>query len=119
MGQKTIFPAVCIALGFPDVESLLAHARAEYDCGERFLEFRLDYLASPERGVAALKKFLTRYPDCTILATCRRRQNQGRFTGSIEEQIKVLEAARLAGAQPLDLPLHSAQHRPHHLAHSR
>ena len=78
MGQKTIFPSICIALGFPDVESLLAHAKAEYDCGERFLEFRLDYLASPERGVGALRKFLTKYPDCMILATCRRRQNQGR-----------------------------------------
>jgi len=30
MGQKTIFPNICIALGFPDVESLLAHARAAH-----------------------------------------------------------------------------------------
>src|SRR6476646_2212727 len=119
MGQKTIFPTVCIALGFPEVESLLAHAHAEYDCGERFLEFRLDYLASPERGVAALRKFLTRYPDCTILATCRRRQNQGRFTGSIEEQIKILEAAHEAGAQALDIEIESAENCENQLAHLR
>src|SRR6202022_2235433 len=105
MPQRTALPRVCIALGFPDVEALLAHARAEYDSGERFLEFRLDYLASPERGVAALRKFLARYPDCTILPTCRRRQNQGRFTGSIEEQIKILEAAREAGAQAVDIEI--------------
>ena len=119
MGSKAIFPPVCIALGFPDVESLLAHARAEYDSGERFLEFRLDYLASPERGVVALKKFLARYPDCTILATCRRRQNQGRFTGSIEEQIKILEAAREAGAQALDIEMESAENCENQLAHLR
>src|SRR4029079_12059083 len=119
MGQKAIFPTVCIALGFPDVESLLAHARAEYDCGERFLEFRLDYLASPERGVAALRKFLTRYPDCTVLATCRRRQNQGRFTGSVEEQIKILEAAREAGAQAIDVEIESAENCEDRLARLR
>ena len=88
MGQKTIFPSICIALGFPDVESLLAHAKAEYDCGERFLEFRLDYLASPGTGRRRAAQVPDAYPDCMILATCRRRQNQGRFTGSIEEQIR-------------------------------
>ena len=69
--------------------------------------------------MAALKKFLTRYPDCTILATCRRRQNQGRFTGSIEEQIKILEAAREAGAQAVDIEIESAENCENHLAHLR
>ena len=119
MGQKTIFPSICIALGFPDVESLLSHAKAEYDSGERFLEFRLDYLASPERGVAALRKFLAKHPDCMILATCRRRQNQGRFTGSIEEQVKILEAAHEAGAQALDIEVESAEGCENQLAHLR
>jgi len=38
MPQGKIFPQICIALGFSDPESLLSHARAEYDSGERFLE---------------------------------------------------------------------------------
>ena len=58
MEQRTIFPQVCIALGLEDVEALLSHARAEYDAGERFLEFRLDYLPSPEAGILAIRKFL-------------------------------------------------------------
>ena len=96
-----VFPQICIALGFEDVEALLSHARSEYEAGERFLEFRLDYLASPERGVQAIKKFLARHPDCMILGTCRRRQNHGRFHGSIEEQVRVLEAAReMPGRRP-------------------
>src|SRR5579862_3209451 len=110
MPPRTIFPTICIALGFPDADSLLAQARAEYESGERFLEFRLDYLTSPERGLAALRKFLTRHADCTILATCRRRQNQGRFTGSVDEQLRILEAAREAGAKAVDVEIESAEH---------
>src|ERR1041384_7280724 len=109
MAQESVFPQVCIALGFDDPEVLLGHARSEYNAGERFLEFRLDYLASPERGVQAIRKFLSRHSDCVVLATCRRRQNHGRFHGSIEEQLRILEAARDAGAKALDIEIESAE----------
>src|SRR5580692_3974100 len=109
MASRTVFPQICIALGFEDVEALLSHARTEYEAGERFLEFRLDYLPLPERGVPAIRKFLARQPDCVLLATCRRRQNHGRFHGSVEEQIRVLEAARDAGAKAVDVEIESAE----------
>ncbi len=109
MHQRTSLPRICIALGFPDAESLLAHARKEYEAGERFLEFRIDYLPAPENGVATVRKFLSRHADCTILATCRRRQNHGKFNGSVEEQVHVLEAAIDAGAQAVDLEIESAE----------
>ena len=102
-------PRICIALGFPETETLLAQARKEYDAGERFLEVRLDYLAVPEQGVVAIRKFLSRHPDCTILATCRRHQNHGRFNGSIEEQVRILEAAVEAGAKAIDIEIESAE----------
>jgi 3-dehydroquinate dehydratase/shikimate dehydrogenase len=119
MAQKTIFPPICIALGLPDTDSLIAQARAEYLAGERFLEFRLDYLPDPEVGIAAMKKFLAKHPDCTILATCRRRQNQGKFTGSIEEQLRILNAAREAGAHAVDLEIESAENCEERLADLR
>src|SRR5579862_998658 len=119
MAQGSTFPTICIALGFPDPEALLSHAREEYNEGERFFEFRLDYLADPERGMTVLRRFLARHSDCAILATCRRRQNQGRFTGSVEEQIKILEAAREAGAQAVDIEIESAENCENHLAHLR
>lgn len=119
MAQKTIFPPICIALGLPDTDSLIAQARAEYLAGERFLEFRLDYLPDPEQGIAAMKKFLLRNTDCTILATCRRRQNQGKFTGSIEEQLRMLNAAREAGAHAVDLEIESAENCEERLADLR
>jgi 3-dehydroquinate dehydratase/shikimate dehydrogenase len=109
MPQRTALPRICIALGFADVETLLAHARKEYENGERFLEFRLDYLAWPEQGVAAIRKFLARHSDCTVLATCRRHQNHGRYNGSIEEQVKILEAAIQAGAKAADIEIESAE----------
>ncbi len=109
MAQKTIFPPICIALGLPDADSLMTQARAEYLAGERFLEFRLDYLPDPIVGIAAMKKFLQKQSDCTILATCRRRQNQGKFTGSIEEQLCILNAARESGAHAVDLEIESAE----------
>src|SRR5579863_6699753 len=109
MPPRAPFPKLCIALGFSDAESLLAHARAEYEAGERFFEFRLDYLSSPDLGIAALRKFLARHPDCMIQATCRRHQNQGRFNGSVEEQLRVLDAAVAAGAQAVDVEIESAE----------
>lgn len=119
MPQQDKFPQICIALGFQSAESLLNHARVEYDSGERFLEFRLDYLPDPKKGVAAIHEFVTRYPDCSILATCRRRQNQGRFIGSIEEQVRHLEAAVDAGAQAVDVEIESAENIREKLAHLR
>ena len=109
MPQRISLPRICIALGFPEVETLLAHARKEYDAGERFFEFRLDYLPSPEHGIAAMRKFLSRHADCTILATCRRHQNHGRYNGSVEEQVRILEAAIKAGAKAVDIEIESAE----------
>jgi 3-dehydroquinate dehydratase/shikimate dehydrogenase len=88
---------------------LIAHARQEYAEGERFLEWRLDYLASPERGVAAIRKFLQRHSDCVIMATCRRKQNSGRYQGSIDEQLRILEAAIEAGAKVVDVEIETAE----------
>ena len=87
MAQKRSLPRICIALGLPDVPALLDHAQREAEAGEAFLEFRLDFLDQPVRGAAAIRGFLEGFPECIILATCRRHQNHGRFNGSIEEQL--------------------------------
>src|SRR6202166_3580970 len=106
---RTSLPRICIALGFPDAEKLLQHARREIEAGESFFEFRLDYLANPERGVEAIRRLMELHPECTILATCRRHQNHGKFNGSIEEQVSILEAAIAAGAKAIDIEIESAE----------
>ena len=77
MSQTRSLPRICIALGLPDVPTLLDHARREAEAGEIFLEFRLDYLSDPCKGAEAIPRFLEQYPDCILLATCRRHQNHG------------------------------------------
>ncbi len=102
-------PQICIALGFSDAETLIQHAESELEGGETFFEFRLDYLSRPADGVHAIRAFMKKHPECTILATCRRRQNHGRFNGSIEEQMCILQSAAEAGARAVDLEIESAE----------
>lgn len=56
-----------------------------------------------------MKKFLARNADCTVLATCRRHQNHGYFNGSIEEQLRILDASIEAGAQAVDIEIETAE----------
>jgi len=88
---------------------LLAHARREAEAGETFLEFRLDFLDQPSEGAGAIRGFLERFPDTLILATCRRHQNHGKFNGSIEDQLAVLDEAVRCGAQAIDVEIESAE----------
>ncbi|MCC6341633.1 MAG: shikimate dehydrogenase [Bryobacterales bacterium] len=115
MPHRTALPKICIALGLSNIDTLMAHARHEAESGETFLEFRLDYLPRPEQGVKAIAEFLSQYPQCTLLATCRRHQNHGHFNGSIEEQVNILEAAIGAGARAVDIEIESAENIQHKL----
>ncbi len=109
MAQKRSLPRICIALGLPDVPTLLEHAQREAEAGESFLEFRLDFLNQPAKGASAIRGFLERFPEVIILATCRRHQNRGRFNGSIEEQLAVLDLAVQNGAHAIDIEIESAE----------
>lgn len=109
MQSSSILPRICIALGIPDAARLMEHARREAEHGERFLEFRLDYLPDPLSGIPLIRDFLQAYPDATLLATCRRHQNHGRFNGSIEEQLHILTAAIDAGARAIDVEIETAE----------
>jgi 3-dehydroquinate dehydratase/shikimate dehydrogenase len=109
MAQTRSLPRICIALGLPDIQTLLDHARREAEAGELFLEFRLDFLDQPAKGAAAIRGFLAQFPDCLILATCRRHQNHGKFNGSIEEQLAILDQAIDAGAHAVDIEIETAE----------
>jgi 3-dehydroquinate dehydratase/shikimate dehydrogenase len=109
MAQKRSLPRICIALGLPDVPTLLEHARREAEAGEIFLEFRLDFLNQPVWGAQAIRGFLEQFPEVIVLATCRRHQNRGRYNGSIEEQFAVLDLAVQNGAHAIDVEIESAE----------
>jgi len=109
MARLDLFPRICIALGCTDPDAMLAQARREAETGETFFEFRLDYLERPEQGARLIRSLLQRHPDCSVLATCRRQQNHGRFAGSVEEQLRLLKAAGKAGAVAVDVEIESAE----------
>jgi 3-dehydroquinate dehydratase / shikimate dehydrogenase len=112
MATTRSFPRICIALGLPDVPALLDHARREAAAGETFLEFRLDFLDNPCAGARAITEFLEQFPECLILATCRRHQNHGKFNGSIEQQFAVLDEAVRHGASAIDVEIETAEMAP-------
>jgi len=109
MALRISFPRICVALGISDPAQLLENADREATASESFLEFRLDYLNSPEHGVDVIKAILKRHPGCAILATCRRHQNHGRYNGGIEDQIRILESGAEAGAQAVDVEIETAE----------
>jgi 3-dehydroquinate dehydratase/shikimate dehydrogenase len=119
MSQTRTFPRICIALGMPDVRTLLEHARREAEAGEQFLEFRLDFLDNPRKGAEAIATFLEQFPECNLLATCRRHQNHGKFNGSIEEQFAILDVAVNHGAHAIDIEIETAEAAQDRLNHFR
>jgi 3-dehydroquinate dehydratase/shikimate dehydrogenase len=109
MATKASFPKVCVALGVPDADALFAQAKHESEQGERFLEFRLDYLNDPSAGADVIRRLVREFPDTVVLATCRRKDNRGHFAGSVEDQLRVLNDAVDAGARAVDLEIESAE----------
>lgn len=110
---------LCVALQahtpaelFDRAENVLA------DC--RFLEFRLDALPKPAAAFPRLKEFLAARRDVTAIATCRRKENGGSFTGSINAEFEILLKAAECGCHIVDLEVESAEEtRPSQLAKFR
>jgi 3-dehydroquinate dehydratase/shikimate dehydrogenase len=74
-----------------------------------FLEFRLDYLAKPAAAVPQLKQFLDEHGEATAIATCRCKENGGRFAGSKTAALEVLLNAAAAGFDLVDIELESVE----------
>jgi 3-dehydroquinate dehydratase / shikimate dehydrogenase len=77
-----------------------------------FLEFRLDYLAKPLVALPALKHFLAENSAATVIATCRLKDNGGRFDGSRAAALEVLLKAAAAGFHLVDIELESIEKLP-------
>lgn len=116
MARRSRVPPVCVSLGFLDPESLIACAREETEQGNRFLEFRLDHLRNPWEGLTCIQQLLQKSPLVQILATCRRQEYGGKFRGSVDEQLRILDSAVEAGARWVDLEIEVAEQVPERVA---
>src|SRR5689334_6183896 len=100
-------PRVCVAVSTTDPSELIEKAEALVR-DNTFLEFRLDYLTKPLLVLPKLKKFLDYHPHVTVIATCRRVANGGKFKGSLPAQLDILSRCAASGCQIVDLELQSA-----------
>jgi 3-dehydroquinate dehydratase/shikimate dehydrogenase len=99
---------VCVALRGRTPSELIAHAHAAL-VDSSFLEFRLDSLDHPARGISAITAFLSEHKEVAAIATCRRKAFGGNFSGALAEELKVLSSAAKAGCTLLDLEIESAE----------
>ena len=75
-----------------------------------FVEFRLDYLASPAAILPKLRQFLYERGEVTAIATCRRVSTGGKFKGTIGAELEILEKAAQAGMHLIDIEVQTAEH---------
>jgi 3-dehydroquinate dehydratase / shikimate dehydrogenase len=101
-------PRLCVAVIGSDASSIIERAESLVR-DNTFLEFRLDYLSQPLAGLPKLKNFLEMHPEATVIATCRRAVNGGKFRGSVAAQLGILLKAADSGFQLVDLELPSAK----------
>ena len=106
--QRFRLPRVCVPLVGEDPARIVERAESLVR-DNPFLEFRLDYLANPLAGFPKLKHFLDLHPEATVIATCRRAVNGGKFKGSATAQLEVLTKAAAIGFQLVDIELQTAE----------
>ncbi len=106
--QRFRLPRVCAAIVGPDPSVMIERAESLVR-DNSFMEFRLDYLTQPAAALPKLKHFLDVHPEATVVATCRRAVNGGKFKGSVAAQVELLTNAASAGFQLVDLEFQSAE----------
>lgn len=99
---------ICVAITGTTPQEMLENA-AEAVKENTFIEFRLDYLPKPLAALPKLKNFLDQRREVTAIATCRRKVNGGKFTGSVASEVDVLSKAAVSGFQLLDVELQTAE----------
>ena len=106
--QRFRLPRVCVAVIGEDPADIIERAESLVR-DNPFMEFRLDYLSNPSAGLPKLKHFLDLHPEATVIATCRRAVNGGKFKGSSVAQLDILTKAAATGFQLVDIELQSAE----------
>src|SRR5271166_1987406 len=101
-------PRLCMPVVGSDASAMIERAESMVR-DNPFMEFRLDYLSQPAAAFPKLKSFLEMHPEATVIATCRRAVNGGKFRGSVAAQLSVLLKAADSGFQLVDLELQSAE----------
>ncbi|MBI2818785.1 MAG: shikimate dehydrogenase [Acidobacteria bacterium] len=106
-------PRICISATGSTAGELMECARRALK-QSRFVELRLDWVANPADAIVLIPKLLadrgrSAARAAILQATCRRKSNGGRFTGSVARQLELLHRAAAAGCRVLDFEIESAE----------
>ncbi|MDE1176265.1 MAG: shikimate dehydrogenase [Edaphobacter sp.] len=99
---------VCVAITGSTAAEMIERASAVVK-DSPFLEFRLDYLEKPLAALPKIKSFFAENTAATGIATCRRKENGGKFSGTLAAELEVLGKAAGAGFHLVDLEIESAE----------
>jgi 3-dehydroquinate dehydratase/shikimate dehydrogenase len=99
---------LCVAIQASSPSELIERATAALT-DSKFIELRLDSLSKPAAALPKVADFLTAHRDVTAIATCRRKENSGNFTGSLKAELELLAQAAEAGCPIIDLEVESAE----------
>jgi 3-dehydroquinate dehydratase / shikimate dehydrogenase len=102
---------ICIAITGHSAEEMVEKAGSALR-DTTFIEFRLDYLPKPAAALPVLKQFLSDNRAATAVATCRCKDNGGKFEGSNTAALDILLKAAEAGFQLVDIELESIEKLP-------
>jgi 3-dehydroquinate dehydratase/shikimate dehydrogenase len=100
---------ICVAITGSTPADMMQNAE-EIVRENHFVEFRLDYLANPVAILPRLKQFLYERGEVTAIATCRRSATGGKFKGTINAELEILEKAAQVGCHLIDIELQTAEH---------
>src|SRR5574338_1364398 len=88
---------ICVSIGRTRHAMLVQEHQALAERGAKLVEYRLDWLGRrPDPG-----KLLKNRPT-PVGATCRRREDRGRWSGDEETRLRVLRDAVVAGVEYID-----------------
>ncbi len=105
---------LCVTLGFPTLDELLAEQRRLIGAGVPLVEWRLDHLTESVDVAAAV-----RARPGPIVVTIRRPEDGGKWTGDETRRRDLLRAAIEAGAEFVDCEPDAAPHLPRNPATRR
>src|SRR5215472_15348738 len=99
---------VCIAIQAGTPAEMMERAEKAL-ADSKFIELRLDSLPRPAAILPELRSFLNARRDLHAIATCRRKDHGGNFSGSLTAEFDLLLKAAQAGCRIVDLEVESAE----------
>jgi 3-dehydroquinate dehydratase / shikimate dehydrogenase len=105
---------VCAVVAAPDARSMRRQLSQALE-QTRTAELRLDWLVGDAEIAKFLKLLSARRPKATLIATCRRREAGGRYSGTVAKQIVHLAEALRAGCTWYDFEIEGLRKCPREL----